>query len=125
MSDDLHEQIARLEDERYAAMLAKDTGTLDRLLDDRLRYIHSSGLADSKESYIEGLTSGLFDYRAVSREEQTIVPMGDAALVFNRLKIDILVKGAERKVDSRALAVWSRSSGTWRLAAVLSASLAP
>jgi hypothetical protein len=44
MAEDVSRTIAALEDERYAAMLSGDAGTLDRLLDDRLRHVHSTRL---------------------------------------------------------------------------------
>ena len=114
------EAIARLEDARYGAMLAADTGTLDRLLDPGLRYIHSSGGIDSKESYLAGFASGLFRYRRIARSEQGIQVSGETALVQNRLEIDIDLQGQPREVRARALAVWSRSSGHWRLICVQS-----
>lgn len=107
--------IAALEDERYAAMLAGDMATLDRLLDPTLRYIHSSGGTDSKESYIAGFASGHVRYRNIIRSEPSIQVSGDAALVTNRLEIDILVGGSPKQIEARATAVWSRSSGRWRL----------
>lgn len=124
MSDEISAVVAGLEDERYRAMLAKDDARLDQLLDERLRYIHSSGVVDSKESYLSGLREGVWDYRAITRDDQTIVPLGDAALVFCHLKIDLVVRGSAKKVDSRALAVWSRTDRGWRLVAVQSGSLA-
>ncbi|RDD69845.1 NAD(P)-binding domain-containing protein [Paracoccus versutus] len=119
------ETVAGLEDERYAAVLAGDTATLDRLLDPGLRYIHSSGGTDSKDSYLAGLASGHFRYRGIRRSEQEIQPLGDAVLVLNRLDIDILVGGTPRQIAARALAVWTRASGQWRLACVQSAPASP
>ncbi|NYZ17626.1 NAD-binding protein [Azospirillum sp. RWY-5-1] len=113
--------IAALEDERYAAMLAGDIATLDRLLDTTLRYIHSSGGTDSKESYIAGFASGHVRYRHVTRSGQSIQVSGDAALVLSRLGIDILVGGKPKRIEAMAMAVWSRTSGRWRLICVQSA----
>lgn len=117
---DMQAAIAALEDARYDAMLAADTATLDRLLDPGLRYIHSSGGTDSKDSYIAGFTSGLFRYRRIVRSDQNIQISGETALVLNRLEIDIDVQGQPREVRARALAVWSRASGHWRLICVQS-----
>jgi hypothetical protein len=47
MAEDVSSTIAALGDERYAAMLSGDKGKLDRLLDDRLRHVHSSGNVDN------------------------------------------------------------------------------
>ena len=119
-SADLAAEIARLEDERYAAMLAKDVQTLERLLDDDLVYMHSSGVADGKASYIAGLRDGVWNYQKISRTEQTVKVSGDTALVFNRLAISIAVRGVPKELDNRALAVWVRRGGAWRLVALQS-----
>jgi hypothetical protein len=66
------EQIQQLEDARLAAMVGKDVETLDRLLDDKLIYMHSTGVADTKASYLEGLRTGVWDYQSVDRADQRI-----------------------------------------------------
>ena len=114
------EEILRLEDERYRAMLAKDVKALERLLDDGLVYMHSSGVADSKASYIGGLRDGVWDYQKIDRSEQSVKVSGDTALVFNRLAIRIKVRGVQKELDNRALAVWVRRDGAWRLLALQS-----
>lgn len=117
------EEILRLEDERYAAMLAGDVRALERLLDDELLYMHSSGIADSKESYLRGLRDGVWNYQRIARTEQSVKVSGDAALVFNRLAISIKVRGVQKELDNRALAVWVRRDGAWRLLALQSAAI--
>jgi ketosteroid isomerase-like protein len=113
-------EIERLEDERYAAMLARDLKTLERLLDEQLVYMHSSGVADSKRSYLTGLREGVWDYQRIARTEQSVKVSGDTALVFNRLAISIKVRGVQKDLDNRALAVWTRREGAWRLLALQS-----
>ena len=90
MAEDVSSTIAALEDERYAAMLSGDTGKLDRLLDDRLRHVHSSGRVDNKASWMSNF-GRLRQYRSIERQDQTIVPLADSALVFNTLHIDVQV----------------------------------
>jgi hypothetical protein len=51
--------------------------------------VHSSGIADTKESYLRGLREGVWDYRRIARTEQTVKVNGDTALIFNRLAISI------------------------------------
>jgi hypothetical protein len=104
MAEDVSSTIAALEDERYAAMLSGDTGKLDRLLDDRLRHVHSSGHVDNKASWMSNF-GRLWQYRSIERQDQTIVPLGDSALVINTLHIDVQVADSLPKVDARALTV--------------------
>ena len=72
MAEDVATTVAALEDERYAAMLSGDTGKLDRLLDDRLCYVHSSGRVDNKASYLGGF-GRLWQHRSIDRQGQTSV----------------------------------------------------
>ena len=122
MAADVSSTIAALEDERYTAMLAGDAGKLDRLLDDRLRHVHSSGHVDNKASWMSNF-GRLWQYRSIERRAPTIVPLGDSALVFNTLHIDVQVADGLRKVDARALTVWNKSGGAWRVVAVFLATI--
>jgi hypothetical protein len=122
MTDDVSKLIKGLENERYAAMIASDMPKLDRLLDDRLRYIHSSGLVDDKASYLSGF-GRLWEYRSIDRQDETIVPLGDSALIYAILRIDAVVNGALRHIHSRALTVWARSGGSWRAVAIFSSAI--
>ena len=116
-------QIEAVEDQRFDAVQAGDTAALAPLLHDRLVYMHSSGVADTKQSYLVGLQDGTWVYRSAKRSEQRIEVQDDVGLVFNRLHLDLLVKGKPRAIDARALSVWIRSDGKWRLIAVQSGSV--
>jgi ketosteroid isomerase-like protein len=109
------DEIAALEDARYTAMLKGDVATLERLLHPVLVYMHSSGVADSKASYISGLRDGVWNYQHIERADQKTVVQGNTALVFNRLLIRIKVRGVHKELDNRAVAVWVRDSNEWRL----------
>jgi len=117
--------IQRLEDERYAAMLAKDVEALDRLLHDDLVYMHSSGVADSKASYIDGVRDRVWDYSRIDRSDHTFKIRRELALVFNRLSISIAVRGVAKELDNRALAVWVPDGESWRVIAVQSGAVPP
>jgi hypothetical protein len=110
--------IRDLEEQRFAAMVAGDVAALDRLLDPELTYTHSSGAVDTKASYIAGVRDKLWNYKSIARENERVVLRGTAALAFCRLRIDVLVSGALKKVDSNALAVWVQDGTQWRLLAV-------
>jgi ketosteroid isomerase-like protein len=112
-----------LEERRAAAMLAADTGTLDGLLHDGLTYMHSTGGADTKASYLDGVGSGAFDYRKVDRDDVTIKVQGDIGMVFYHLNADVVIRGNLRNLDNRVLAVWTREDGGWRLLAVQSGAI--
>ena len=116
--------VRELEERRYAAMLDADLATLDALLDDALTYTHSSGVADTKSTYLAGVRDRTWEYKKIVRENERVIVRGCAALVFCRLRIDLSVRGAPRTVDSNALAVWVQHGPHCRLLAVHSAARA-
>jgi ketosteroid isomerase-like protein len=119
MAEDISSLIATLEDERCAAMLSGDKVKLDRLMDDRLRYIHSTGREDDKNSYMSAFGQ-LWQYQSIDRQDQKIIPLGDTVLVYSTLHMKALVGGAVREVHSRALAVWHLSGGVWKVVSIFS-----
>jgi ketosteroid isomerase-like protein len=120
------DEIQKLEDERYAAMLGKDIATLDRLLHDDLVYMHSTGVADTKASYIARLRDGVSEYRRIERSDVSIKIHPHVALVFSRLSMSVTVRGQAREVEARVLVVWIPSDDDiWRLIGVQSGAIPP
>lgn len=117
------EDVRSLEERRYAAMVAGDVATLEKLIDDALTYTHSSGVVDTKASYIAGVRDKVWEYKTITRDHERVVIRGACGLVFCRLRIDLDVRGVPRKVDSNALAVWVQDGAAMRLVAVHSAAV--
>jgi len=110
--------ILALEQRRFKAMIAGDAGELETLLHRDLKYTHSSGAVDSKDSYTRGVREKLWDYQSIKTSSEAVSVHGDTALVHCRLQIDLEVKGVPRQVDSIALTVWIKDEGRWQVLAV-------
>src|SRR5215475_13018854 len=97
MSDDVvAKQIRALEAKRYQAMTDGDVGTLAELFAPDLAYTHSDATTDSKQSYLDRLASGYFDYGALEHPEAGIVVHGDCALVFGDMRGEVKINGQTR-----------------------------
>jgi ketosteroid isomerase-like protein len=110
-------QISALEAKRYQAMTDADTETLAELFSAGLVYTHSDASSDSKQSYLDRLASGYFDYGVMDHPETSIVVRGDCALVFGDMRGEVVIAGQKRVLNSKALAVWGRENGNWVLLA--------
>jgi ketosteroid isomerase-like protein len=115
--DAVAKQISALEAKRYQAMTDADIGTLEELFSANLVYTHSDASSDSKQSYLDKLASGHFDYGPVEHPEHSIVVHGDCAIVIGDMRGEVQIAGQARVLNSRSLAVWVRENDDWVLLA--------
>src|SRR5262245_32977457 len=115
MSDAIKAEIHKLEDCRYQALIDSDFGTLDRLLGDGLIYTHSSGQSDTRAEYIGLCKKGVFQYRAIERPIENIQVYGTTVVVTGHAKMDVIIEGNAKLLNSRYTNVWStaRRAGRW------------
>jgi ketosteroid isomerase-like protein len=114
---DTQESIRLLESRRYRAMCEADAQTLEQLLGDSLVYTHSYGGADSKASYLDGVRSRKWVYRAIERPIEDIQIHGDCAVVTGQVRIELLSEGKPKTLNSRFTNVWIKGTKGWQMVA--------
>jgi ketosteroid isomerase-like protein len=114
---DVAGQIRALEARRYQAMTDGDIAALDDLLSADLVYAHSDATRDTKQSYLDRIATGFFDYGPLDHPEAAIVVHGDCAIVAGDMRGEVQVAGQQRVLNSSALAVWVREGEKWLLLA--------
>ncbi len=115
--DAVVKQISELENRRYQALTDADLATLEELLSPDLVYTHSDASSDTRQSYLDKVASKALIYGVIEHPVSSIVVRGDSALVFHDMRGEVQVGEATRVLNSRALAVWAREGGAWRLLA--------
>jgi hypothetical protein len=111
---ELFELAVRLENERAALISANDAGQLAGILSKDLYYGHSSGLSDTKGSYLDKVSSGAFKYKIVTATVETAVPLGEDGLMVNGVEhIEVTISGVYKNMHSAYLAVWRKEEGQW------------
>lgn len=117
MSDSTTGQILAREAQRCAALLAADAEALAGLLSERLVFAHATAAYEDKSSLLQKMASGNIAYNTLEVTEQRVIDLGDTALLLSRLTAAVTVGGQPRAIDNRALSVWAREGGEWRLVA--------
>ena len=112
------------EEVRRQAMLDGKLAVLADLLSDTLAYTHSMGVQDSKQSYLQQLSSGALRYEALEFVAPVIRVLGPVALVSAVMKATVQRGGSRRDVASSYLAVWENTPAGWKLQAVQATPLA-
>lgn len=115
------EEIGKIEDQRYEAMMAVDTAALGRILGDEFVYHQPTGAVATKATYLEQIGSGRVKIKSFERYGVSVHAYGDTATAMGSTRLDIELEGQARKVDLAYLNVWVRRDGRWQLVARQSA----
>lgn len=111
------EDLNRLEEKRYAALIAGDWAALDALLADEFFYNQGGGGSVSKSAFIDYMKAGEAKVKKATREDTRIRLYGDIAVVTGVTHVDVTLKGEDKTLHSRYLHVWTKTSGDWKLVA--------
>lgn len=111
---------------RMSAMKSADRDKLTAIFSDDLRYSHSSGVVDTKASFIDVLTKGTTKYLSVDYEDRNFTfPAPGIALMTGRAKFKIGTPNGDIDPTLAFLAVWRLEDGQWRFLAWQSCKLTP
>jgi len=111
------QEILGLEDQRFGAMVARDFAALEKLVHGELLYTHSSGVTDTKASWLESMKSGKVKYKSVSCSERQVKVFGEVALIRGRAAIEAEINGQPRSLKLLFLNAWVRTPQGWKFAA--------
>lgn len=106
------------DDERTAATKAGDAARLDAIFSNELHYAHSSGVLDTKASYIKSLVTRSTVYESFNyKERKFVVAAPGIVLMTGRALIKAGSNGVMNENDLNFLAVWREENGKWRFLA--------
>jgi hypothetical protein len=110
--------VLQLESSRQAAMLAGDTARLRGLLTEEVVYVHSSGLVEGLEPYLESIGSGNVIYEGLQLKVNEARRLcDDAILLVGTAQMQTIQYGREKALHNVFMMVWTRAkNGVWRMA---------
>jgi len=107
-----------LEAKRWRLMLNGDAQALAGMISDDLQYVHSSGVKDGKQQYLDAIRTGTVIYRSADSRIETVTPLGVSAFVASGVvTMEATIRGAERRLHSIFMVVWGREQDVWQLVA--------
>src|SRR6516165_1728589 len=115
MSSD--KEILALEDKRYATMCGGDLAALEAMLHDELLYTHSSGLTDTKATWLASLRSGKTKYQSAACSDRKVRLAGDTARVTGRAAIEAEINGQPRSLRLVFVNAWTKTPKGWKFIA--------
>ena len=114
------------DEKRVAAIKNPERERLNTIFSDDLRYAHSTGTLDTKDSFIEVLVSGKTKYVDYAYEERNFTfPAPGIALMTGRARVKVLTAAGESENLLSFLSVWREEKGQWRFLAWQSCKIPP
>ena len=110
-------EIRAVEKKWAAAIMAKDSATLEKLLGDGLIYAHSTGIIDSKKTYIAKVTSGKQRYEGAEHQDQTVKIYGTTAIVHAHMHMWGVNQNGKFDDQLMVLHAWLKTAAGWQLVA--------
>ncbi|MBP2327565.1 ketosteroid isomerase-like protein [Kibdelosporangium banguiense] len=115
-----------LEKQLSCAMRDGDADILDALCADELVYVHSNATRDAKPSLLAKIRNQELRCTEVRHQpEDHVVVIGDTAVAAGTVTGTVYVNDRAIELHNRALAVWARHGGPWRLIAYQSTPIPP
>jgi ketosteroid isomerase-like protein len=111
-------EVLAVERARTTALERSDIPALNRIMADDVTYIHASGKADTKQSYIDAIRSGQLHYISWQPKNLHVRLIGDSAAVIDG---EYVVRVTDSRVQSTPfdisifiLTVYAHRSGQWQ-----------
>ena len=108
-------QVRAADERRTAAMVAGDLAVLRDLIDEDCRYVHSTGVNDTRDGYLASIESGALAYTWIRTSEHLLIPLGDAVIMQHLMQAELVLDGVPKPYRSRAVAIWRPTAGGPRL----------
>jgi uncharacterized protein (DUF885 family)/ketosteroid isomerase-like protein len=119
------ETAEQVERRRFAAMVAQDMTTLEPMLAQDLRYVHSTGLVEGKPQFLETIRSGRLRYLSIDVRELDVRQYGDAAIITGFIEAKGEAQGNPVDLALRYTDAYVNREGRWQLIAWQSTRLPP
>ena len=99
-------QILNFENQRYQAMIEKNLLALDKIFSDKLIYIHSNGMIDGKNSFIESIKSGVNNYLEMSNHGVEVRLFKEVGIITGNANFNVSVNGRAGLYKLKFHSIW-------------------
>jgi predicted RNA-binding protein with PUA domain len=105
-----------LSKKKFDWLINKQYDSLELLLDDQLKYIHSNGWVQSKKEVFEDSRSGKLVYQKIEITESAVRRYDNTAIVTGKGKFSGIGNGNSFAMELAYTEVYVKSNNRWRLA---------
>lgn len=108
--------VLELSKKKFQWMIAMNFDSLEKVLDDRLLFIHSNGWPETRQEFIDDIKSGKLRYSAIEVIEASARIYEKAAVVTGRGKFTVTLEGKDMTLELKYSEFYISKNGKWLLA---------
>ena len=110
------EQIRELYRDYWEAMIAKDAHALRTMMSDDYALLHMTGVRQSRETFLNGLMKGPFNYYSAEHDSIEVMVSGESAEMIGKSKVLAAVYGGgKHSWRLRGDFTLRKENGSWKL----------
>ncbi|MES2973087.1 MAG: nuclear transport factor 2 family protein [Pseudomonadota bacterium] len=113
--DSIEQAVIARNQERRDALIANDVVRVRKTMADDLIFIHTTGKVETREEFLERLSSGALRYNAIFESNQRVQRVGGLVVLLSDLAQQLTLAGQERVIHSVSLSVWIKERSGWMM----------
>jgi hypothetical protein len=111
------EQLIQLSNNKWQWMADKDVEKLDKLFDEKSKFVHMSGTWKKAEE-LEIIKSGSIWYKEAKVKDTAVEIVNNTAIVWNRITLVAVVRGSDVTTEFTVTEVYQKNEKDWKLLAL-------
>jgi Domain of unknown function (DUF4440) len=111
------QKILQLSKDKWQWMADKDVAKLEKLFDDKSKFVHMSGTWKKQEE-LDIIKMGSIWYKKATVHDTAIEMFGKTAIVWNRITLEAVVRESEVKTEFTVTEVYQKKGKEWKMLAL-------
>ncbi|SDD40411.1 protein of unknown function [Algoriphagus faecimaris] len=108
------QEIKQLSLDKWQWMADKDVVKLEKLFDDKAKFVHMSGTW-KKDRELEIIETGSIWYKNAEIHDTAVEISGDVAVVWNRITLTAFVRGSDVENEFTVTEVYQKQGNDWKM----------
>jgi len=110
------QEVIQVSKNKFRWMIEMKLDSLEGVLDDRLKFVHSNGWTESKKELIEDIKSGKLQYKSIEARDLFVRLYPKTAILTGKGNFNVMLDGSEILINLSYTEVYVRKKGKWLLA---------
>lgn len=114
--DDTEQTLLLLSKKKFEWLVKKEIDSLNLVLDERVRYVHSNGWTQNKKEIIEDIHTGKLNYLSIDVKSHAVRLYQNTAIVNGRGSFQVSMDGKPLTIELSYTEVYVKENKKWLLA---------